>query len=115
MFEELLAQFGLTREKLNPDELATLQNWAASLSSNSLTLREVLSHVEGMAESLERELAEPPKDITAWLFRKRRQAHLIARLQNYVMLRDFITKPERARRFIEAQLKRVADTRRTPK
>lgn len=108
MFEELLAQFGLKREQLNPEEIATLQTWASALSQNALTLRDVVQHVEAMTESIERELAEPPKDITAWLFRKKRQAHLMARLQNYLMLRDFMTKPERARKYIEAQLKRMA-------
>lgn len=107
MLEELLAQFGLRREQLNPEEIATLSNWAATIP-NKLTLADVTVQLNALIEACERELAEPPKDITAWLYRKRRQAHLIARLQNYLMLRDFITKPERARKFVEEQLKRLA-------
>ncbi len=110
MFEELLAQFGLDRNKLTLDEVATLNNWAQALSNNSLGMRDVVTHVEAMCESIERELCEPPKDIAAWLFRKKNQAHLMARLQNYLMLRDFLTKPERARKHVEAQLSRVAKT-----
>lgn len=108
MFEELLAQYGLKRDELNPDEIATLHTWASTLANNALTLRDVADHVSAMTESVERELAEPPKSVVDWLFRKKRQAHLIARLQNYLMLRDFMTKPERARKFIEGQLKRLA-------
>lgn len=110
MLAEILAKYGLDKSKLNAEELATLSNWASALSQNRLTLADVLTHIEGMTEAVERELADPPKSITDWLFRKKRQAHLIARLQNYLMLRDFITKPERARKFMEASLKRVAPT-----
>lgn len=107
MFDELLAQFGLTRAELNPEELDTLRGWADSLSQNSLTTRDVETHVKAMKDSLTRELAEPPKTITDWLFRSKRQSFLLARLTNYVMLDDFLTKPERAKKFVEAQLSRL--------
>lgn len=108
MLDELIAQYGLNKANLNPEEIATLTTWASALDQNRLTLGDVLTHVRTMTEAVERELADPPKSFTDWLFRKKRQAHLIARLQNYLMLRDFIEKPERARKLIEASLKRMA-------
>lgn len=108
MFEELLAQYGLKREQLSAAEAETLRGWANQLASTTLSVHDIGVHVEAMCETIEREMCEPPKTVTDWLFRKKRQAHLMARLQNYLMLRDFITKPERARKLIEEQLKRVA-------
>lgn len=108
MLDEIIAQFGLDKSKLTSEELATLTTWSSALSQNALTVKDIYDHVSSMVENIEHELSDPPKSMTDFLFRKKRQAHLLARLQNYLMLRDFIMKPERARKYIEAQLKRLA-------
>lgn len=107
--EDLLLRFGIKKEELNSQELATLKNWAESLTKNTLSLTDVKNYLIDMISSLERELTgyEYPKDFTHFFFRKKRMAHLNARLYNYIMLRDFLMAPEKARSYIEKHIKNL--------
>lgn len=105
--EELLQKFNIDRKTLTADELATLDKWAKALSTQQLSVVDVKQYLATMIESLERELTgfeNPPMTFANLLFRGRRERHLKARLQNYVLLRDFLTAPERARSYVEKQL-----------
>lgn len=106
MFEELLIRFGLTREKLTPDELHTLDSWAKSLSVQKITVADVEEFVRTMIDTLERELVgyETPASFVAYLFRRSRRRHVEARLENLLMLRDFLTQPARAMKFVEKRM-----------
>lgn len=105
--DELLQKFNIDRKTLNADELATLDKWAKALSTQQLSVADVKAYLATMIEALERELTgheNPPMTFANLVFRGRRERHLKARLQNYVMLRDFLTAPERARSYVEKQL-----------
>lgn len=105
--DELLQKFNIDRKTLTADELATLDKWAKALSTQQLGVADVKQYLATMIESCERELTghdNPPVTFANLVFRGRRERHLKARLQNYVMLRDFLTAPERARSYVEKQL-----------
>jgi hypothetical protein len=107
MEEELLAKFNIKKDNLTQDERTTLQKWAEMVSQKQITPLEVKGYIEAMIPSLERELAgydNPPMSFANLIFRGRRERHIKARLQNYLMLRDFLTAPDRARSYVEKQL-----------
>lgn len=105
--DEMLNKFGIKRETLNAEEIATLDKWAKALSVQQLHIGDVKNHVSAMIESLEKELHGydgPPMTFANLFFRKRRERHMAARLQNYILLRDFLTAPEKARSYVEKQI-----------
>lgn len=105
--DELLKKFSIDRNTLTADEIETLDRWAKALSTAQLSVTEVKAYISQMIESIERELTgfeTPPLTFANLFFRSRRERHLKARLQNYVLLRDFLTAPERARSYVEKQL-----------
>lgn len=107
---ELLKKFNLKYEDLTSEEIATLDKWQQSLASRSITLPDIKDYINTMIEVLERELHgyDTPKTFTSFLFRGRRNRNLEARLMNYLMLRDFVTAPEKARVFVEKQLSQLS-------
>lgn len=111
MFEELLARFQLDKDKLSSDEIRTLDTWAKSLSVQKLTLAEVGEYVSQMVESVERELTGygVPETLVGYLFRRSRRRHLEARLHNLLMLRDFLTRPDRAVKFVEKRMQALKE------
>lgn len=110
---ELLAKFNLKFEDLTPDEVATLDKWAQALNSQEYTSRDILGYIESMIFSVEEEITSnnSPKHFTELIFRKHRKRHLEARLQNYIHLRNFLTAPEKAKAYVEAQLKNLSKQR----
>lgn len=105
--DELLQKFNIDRKTLTADEMVTLDKWAKALSTTQLSVVDVKQYLGTMIESLERELTghdNPPVTFANLFFRGRRERHLKARLENYVLLRDFLTAPERARSYVEKQL-----------
>lgn len=106
MFDELLAKYNLKREDLTEVERSTLEQWSKAMSIDKVGVVEVQKYLETMISSLERELTghETPASFTAWLFRGKRLRYLNARLYNYIMLRDFMTAPDKARSFVEKHI-----------
>lgn len=105
--DELLKKFNIDRNTLTTAEIETLDKWAKALSVGQLSVSDVKEYIAHMIESVERELTgfeNPPLTFASLFFRSRREAHLKARLHNYVLLREFLTAPERARSYVEKQL-----------
>lgn len=105
--DELLNRFGISRETLNEEERNTLDKWSKSLQTQQMTLHDVKNHLDAMINSLEKELfgyADAPLTFASLFFRKRKERFAQARLHNYMLLRDFIEAPEKARSFVEKQL-----------
>jgi len=109
--KEILAKFGIKQEDLNASELETLKKWSETISKKQISILDVKSYLDDMIEVLERELFgyETPKSFVELLFRGKRYRHLQARLQNYILLRDVLVAPEKARKFIEKQISNIAD------
>lgn len=110
MFDELLKKFNISRESLTMAELETLEEWAKGLSTKQLNVPAVADYVETMIDSINRELHgyDTPRSFVALLFRRRQHRHLEARLMNYILLRDFLTAPDKAKKYVEEQLKQIA-------
>jgi hypothetical protein len=105
--DELLHKFNINRETLNEVEKETLERWSKSLNQNVLGIADVREYITTMIGSLERELYgfdNQPASFASLFFRKSKRKHAEARLHNYVLLRDFLTAPERARSYVEKQL-----------
>ena len=87
--------------------METLDRWSKALSTAQLSVVDIQGYISTMIESVERELTnyeKPPMTFANIVFRKRRDKHLRARLENYILMRDFLTAPERARSYVEKQL-----------
>ena len=104
--EEILRKFNIDRESLNSVEMETLEKWSKALSQNVLHVHDIKNYIDTMITSLERDLFsdEAPMTFANLFFRKSRKRNQEARLKNYVLLRDFLTAPERARSIVEKQL-----------
>lgn len=107
---DLLKKFNLKYEDLTPDEINTLNKWQQQLVSKQISLNDIKDHLNVMIEVLERELHgyDTPKGFTDFLFRHKRNRNLEARLVNYLMLRDFVTAPDKAKAYIEKQLAQLS-------
>lgn len=106
MLDQLLEKIGLKRDDLTSDEVTTLTQWATQLETRQMNIHDVESYIASMITSVERELFERPQTIVDILFRKKRHAHLMARLNNYMLLRDMLSSPAKARAKIEEQISR---------
>lgn len=106
MFDQLLTQIGLKQEDLSIQEMETLKQWASGLETRQLNLHDVREYVSSMINSLERQLFQEPDTLVGLLFRRKRKVHMMARLNNYLLLRDLIDAPQKARAEIEKQISR---------
>ena len=111
MLNDLLHKFNINRSTLTNDELQTIDTWAKALRTRKLAPEDVLEYIESMITAIERELTgyDTPQNFTALIFRRNRRKHLEARLFNYLMLRDFLSSPEKARKFAETQLRNLSN------
>lgn len=106
MLDQLLEKVGLKKDDLSTEETATLVQWAQALETRQMNIHDVEAYVNSMISGVERELFDKPQTIVDLLFRKRRHAHLIARLNNYMLLRDLLSSPAKVRAKIEEQIGR---------
>jgi uncharacterized coiled-coil protein SlyX len=94
---ELLENRGIKYETLTTAEKDTLQEWSKALTSKELTLIDVKDHIRALIEAVERELA-------TYNLKKDQDLFLKARLKNYLMISDFLTGPDKAKKYIEQSI-----------
>jgi len=92
-----LKQKNINYEDLTPQEKETLKNWYKTLAENKLTLEKVKEYIASMKNSVETELAD-------YNLPKEKDLLLKARLKNYIMLYEFMTLPEKAKKYLEQSL-----------
>lgn len=110
--DKLLNKLNIDRDSMNAEEIATLERWVSQMAKTQISVKDVENYIGNMINTLERELFgfdNPPLTFWQHIFRKKRMKHTYARLQNYVLLRDFLTAPERARSFVEKQVSNLVD------
>lgn len=90
-------KFNLKYEDLNPLEKETLSQWYQSLEKSELTVPRIKDYLENLIKAVENELA-------AYNLPKNQDLFLKARLKNYLMLHDFLSAPDKARKYIEESL-----------
>lgn len=100
MLSQLLDKFNVKYEDLNPAERETLNQWSQALESNEITLERVKDYLKSLIEAVEREMA-------TYDLGKNQDLFLKARLKNYLMLSDFLTSPDKARKHIEQSIKNI--------
>jgi hypothetical protein len=107
--DQLLTKLGISRESLTMQELETLDSWAKAMRTKELSLQDIKNHIERHVAVIEKELHgyDTPQTLVSFLFRSRRHRHLEARLMNYMLLRDLLQEPERARAYIETQMRNL--------
>lgn len=107
--QELLSKFNLTYETLTTAERETLKGWIDNLATKTLTVDDIKAYVRRLIEGVERDLAglEEPDSFLQVFSRRRRTKYLLARLQNYLMLEDFLSGPDKARKWLEQQLQNI--------
>jgi hypothetical protein len=104
--QSLLDKFNVNYEDLNPAEKETLDQWQKALAQNILTVEAVREYLKSLIEAVEKELAEIKESTSFWLFLYawKKDFYLKARLKNYLILYDFLSAPEKARKHIEKSL-----------
>ena len=107
--QDVLLKKGISERDLAEEEIKTLRKWQEQLNNNKLGIEDVEDHINEMIIGLEKELIshKTPKNITALLFRNKRNKHLMARLQNYLLLRDMLETPKKMQQRMENQLKHL--------
>lgn len=94
VIDDILKKYNLKYDDLQPEERATLNEWAQSLSQGSLTIEKIRKYLANMRDSIEQEL-------TNCELREKQDIFLKARLKNYMLLEAFLSTPERAREALE--------------
>lgn len=98
--DEFLSKIGVPYEKLEEEERETLLGWLKNLSERQLSLEDVKTNVRKMADGVARELSEPELP-------KKKDIFLKARLRNYLLVLDFLTGPEEAKKGLERYMKNI--------
>lgn len=109
MLFNLLEEKGIRYEDLNPAEQETFKQWEQALAQKQLTLEGVKDYVKSLIEAIEKELTELKETTSFWtfLFSWKKDFYLKARLKNYLILYDFLSAPDKARKYIEQSLTNI--------
>lgn len=102
----LLDKFSIKYEDLNTAEKETFQEWQKALDSKQITLEDVKDYIRSLIEAVEKEISEVKETTSFWtfLYGWKKDFYLKARLKNYLILYDFLSAPEKARKHIEKSL-----------
>lgn len=95
MFDDVLNQLGLEWSDLTEEEKQSLQKMRTAVKSNDLTVDDMREHVDKMIDSVSRQLSGVGESTWSILFNWRRRKHLRARLENYILLKDVLTRQEK--------------------
>lgn len=111
--DQLLAKMGLQYDDLTAQEKQTYETWSKSLDVKPLTNDEIKEYIKMAKEAVEMELVDEDEFIYILGFRKVNRKHvgLKARLKNYILLEAFLTSKERAKKALESQIQKMADSR----
>ena len=110
MLLKLLEEKGIKYEELTIAEKETLKQWEQALVKNELTLQNVKDFLPKLIESVERELTDLKEATSFWtfLFGWKKDFYLKARLRNYLMIQDFLSGPDRARKYVEQSIQNIS-------
>jgi hypothetical protein len=106
---EQLEEKGIRYDQLNAAEKETFNNWQQSLVSKQLTLENVKDYVAKLIEAVERELTDLKESTSFWTFLSgwKKDYYLKARLRNYLMIHDYLSGTEKARKYVEQSIQNI--------
>lgn len=109
MLSNLLEKHGVKYEDLNATEKETYHQWEQLLSKNELTLQNVKDFIPRLAEAVQRELTDLKETTSFWafLFGWKKDFYLKARLRNYLMIQDFLSSPDKDKKYIEQSIQNI--------
>lgn len=101
--EKIEEKLGLKIEDLNEIEKETYLQMLKQVEKSQLTLDKLLKHIISLRESVTKELIKEPEFNYIFIFKipNRNQILLKARLQNYVLLEQILTAPQKAQEMLE--------------
>ena len=105
MIDKILEKIGIKFEDLSVDEKDTLYKWIDDLEKNKLTIEGIRGYIASMKASVENELTKIGHESKQDIFLK-------ARLRNYMLLEDFLSKPKKAKQAIEKALAGIINKKR---
>ena len=106
IIDSLLAKYKVNYEELRPDEKETLFQMVEDVKKTELTPEKMLAHITAMRYIVEESLINEPEFNYIFIFKvpNRKQILLKARLQNYILLEAFLSRPKKARELLESSL-----------
>lgn len=109
MTQNILEKLNIKFDDLNQAERETYLQWQQSLANKTLTVPLVKDYVQQMLDGVQAELVgfTEPKSFWDFLFRRRKQIYLTARLRNYMLLASFLAGPEKAQKALERSLQNI--------
>lgn len=122
--DSVLSKHGLTFEELKPEERSTLLSMLDAAENNTLSVEKIKIYIYQLKESVEHELSEVKDVPNNWVsvlvmliplvgvirkwYQDQRTVYLQARLRNLVLLSNILSRPDQARKDLEASLEGLA-------
>ena len=104
MLDEILQKVGLKYDELTSEEKETLHSWVDALGQSSLSVAKVKDHITTMRHAVSLELVKTKGD-------SKKDMHLKARLNNYVLLEALLSTPEKAQEALDRALAGIATSK----
>ena len=102
MIDQLLEKVGLKYEDLNPVEKETLHTWEEALRKGQVSIETIREYIDSMKDAVESELCKTDLGTKQDILLK-------ARLRNYMLLRAFLTTPEKIKEQMEGMMSGIAN------
>lgn len=96
--DSILEKFGVTYDKLTPNERETFNAMLAAMQESVLTVEKLRDYINAMKMGVEQELTKHDLGSKQDLFLK-------ARLRNYMLLEAFLQTPVKAKQALENALR----------
>lgn len=104
----LLENYGLKYEDLRSEERSTLEDMVRGMEANTLTIDIILEYINKLIYAVEEEMtAHNPKTFIDWIYRNERRRNLDARLRAYILLREMLTSPIKARKALDRMMRNM--------
>ena len=111
LVNDLLKKHNATLEDLTRDEMDAFFNLLKATESRQLDIPKITLYLRDLITALEKEfiVTDEWEYFFFGLFRResRKHLHMKARLENYLILENLVTSPERAKRAMEEVLERI--------
>lgn len=110
--QKILQDYGLSYQDFRIDERTELERMVTQAEMQQITLGDFKDHLDKLIAVVEDELTSyEVKTPIEWLWRNKRRNALDARLRCYVMMRNFIVAPDKAREAITRAIAKVAEAK----
>lgn len=110
MFDRILKRNNLSYSELTPEEKADLKEMRKAVKMETVDIGKIQESLESMIATVSNELTGVGENDWSFFYRGRRDEHLKARLKNYRLLHEVITRPDKMREHAMRQLQANLET-----